>query len=361
MNELTSQSIALLRQMVRIPSTTFEEKAVCDLLQQFLEDKGLKPKRIGDNLICQNASFDSAKPTLVLDAHIDTVPAAQGYTRDPLDPGDAEDIIYGLGSNDDGGSVVAMIAAMRHFYSEQLPVNLVLALSCQEERAGQGGARMLYSSEGPEETKNAAWVIVGEPTGMKAATSERGLLVLDAQAKGVSCHAARKGGVNALYIALDDITKLRAHRFEKVSPLMGEVGLNVTQINAGTAHNVIPDSCTFVVDIRPTDCYSNEEILSELQTLCKSTLVARNLSNRSSATFSGSPLLRTLGALGVETFSSPTTSDWMRTGKDAIKMGPGDSARSHRADEYVTASEIEGAVQGYISFIKSFCDGYTLE
>jgi acetylornithine deacetylase len=194
--------------------------------------------------------------------------------------------------------------------------------------------------------------IVGEPTGMCAATSERGLLVIDGVAEGVSGHAARNEGVNALYIALEDIAAIRNHEFGKISPRMGEVNVNVTQINAGSAHNVVPASCTFVIDIRPTEQYTNEEILNELQGICRSRLVPRNLSNRSSATGEGSLHIKTAEALGIETFSSPTTSDWMRISCDAVKMGPGESSRSHKKNEYITLREIEKAVTTYIRFIE---------
>ena len=227
--------------------------------------------------------------------------------------------------------------------------NLILVLTCEEERSGTGGMTGLC----PELAPKVDFAIVGEPTGMKAATSERGLLVIDATAHGVSGHAARNEGCNALYKALEDIEKLRNHCFSKVSPRMGKVNLNVTQINAGSAHNVIPDRCDFVIDIRPTEQYSNEEILAELQTICSSELKARNLANRSSATFEGSPLQKAAERLGIETFSSPTTSDWMRIGCDAVKMGPGDSARSHRKDEFVLVEEIRNGIETYIEFIKN--------
>ncbi|MBO4264219.1 MAG: M20/M25/M40 family metallo-hydrolase, partial [Bacteroidales bacterium] len=320
MKTLIADSIALLRRMVATPSPSFEEEAVCQLIQEQLEAWGIACTRIGRNIVARNRHYDAALPTLALDAHIDTVPPAESYTRDPYDPGDDPDIVYGLGSNDDGGSVVAMIAAFRHFYAMHLPINLVLTLSCEEERSGPDGAAKLY---GPD--FDAEWVLVGEPTGMRAATSERGLLVIDAEAKGVSGHAARDEGVNALYIALEDIARLRAYRFRKVSPVMGSVRLNVTQIAAGSAHNVIPDNCRFVIDVRPTEQYANEEILEALQAICTSRLHARNLRNRSSATRPNSPLTVTLAKLGIPTFSSPTTSNWMRVGRDAIKMGPGDS------------------------------------
>ncbi len=351
--------IELLGTMVQTPSLSFEEEAVAKVVCKALERFGMEYRLQRGNIVSINRQFDPSKPTLALDAHLDTVPASAGYSRDPFDPGNDDSIIWGLGANDDGGSVVSMIAAFRHFYNMQLPVNLMLVLTREEERSGPDGARWIYSEEGPlknnKELPMPQWVIVGEPTGMRAATSERGLLVLDASAHGVSAHAATGEGLNALYVALEDIGKLRAHKFTRVSPTMGEVRLNVTQIQAGTAHNVIPDLCTFVVDIRPTEMYSCEEILEELQALCHSELHARNLTNRSSATRPDSPLLEAAKATGRETFSSPTTSDWMRIGVDAIKMGPGDSKRSHKADEYLKVSELEEAIEVYIKYINAFC------
>jgi acetylornithine deacetylase len=227
--------------------------------------------------------------------------------------------------------------------------NITLVLTCEEERSGKGGMTGLWGKR----LNRIDYAIVGEPTGMKAATSERGLLVIDATAHGVSGHAARNEGKNALYIALEDIEKLRRHEFSKVSPRMGKVNLNVTQISAGSAHNVIPDRCDFVIDIRPTEQYTNEEILQELQEICQSELKPRNLANRSSATHEGSLLQKTAEKLGIETFSSATTSDWMRITCDAIKMGPGDSSRSHRKDEFVTVEEVKEGIEKYIRFIRS--------
>jgi len=343
--------------MVRIPSLSGQEADVAACIGAFLESAGIPFERFNGNIVAVNRRFDPAKPTLALDAHLDTVPVNNGYTRDPFDSGNDPDIIYGLGSNDDGGSVVSMIAAFRHFFEREMPVNLMLLLVRQEEVSGPDGTRWLFGPEGIFATGRypmPKWVLVGEPTCMRAATSERGLLVLDGEAQGVSGHAARNEGVNALYIALDDINALRAHTFSKHSPLMGDVHLSVTQIEAGKAHNVIPDRCRFVVDIRPTEQYDNQEIVDELQALCRSKLTARNLLNRSSATRPGSPLLRTAEALGIGTFSSPTTSDWMRIPVDAVKMGPGDSSRSHKADEYILTREIAEGIDKYIAFIEEF-------
>lgn len=354
---LTSEAMTLLKEMVAIPSPSFSEEQVCCHICCWMDEKGVSYKRKGNNIICRNTP-NSEKPLLMLCAHIDTVCPSEGYDFDPYCPdyskakeilGLDEEFVAGLGSNDDGGSVVSMISTFRHFLEqgEDAP-NLMLVLTCEEERSGKGGMTSLWK----DLKEDVSYAIVGEPTGMLAATAERGLLVIDAEAEGVSGHAARNEGINALYIALEDIDKIRKHRFAKISPRMGEVNVNVTQINAGSAHNVIPDRCTFVIDIRPTEQYTNEEILNELQGICRSRLIPRNLSNCSSATHEASKLMAVAEQLGIETFSSPTTSDWMRITCDAVKMGPGDSSRSHKKNEYITHCEIEEAVATYIRFIE---------
>lgn len=352
--------------MVAIPSLTSEEEQVRDEICRFLVDNGVQPHCIKNNILALTPLFRKDRPTLMLCAHMDTVPACEGYGFNPFRPSDKEaaevlgleegSFVAGLGSNDDGGSVVTMIAAFLHFFRQELPFNLMLCISAEEERSGADGSRYLwgeYWQNSNTEFPKPDFAIIGEPTSGKAATSERGLLVLDGLAKGVSGHAARNEGVNALYIAMDDIAALRSHRFEKVSPLMGEVKLSVTQIQAGSAHNVIPDSCSFVVDIRPTDCYSNTEILEELQAVCKSTLKARNLTNRSSATQKDGLIMKALEKSGMECFSSPTTSDWIRTRCDAVKMGPGESSRSHRKNEYILLGEMDRALEDYINLINN--------
>ena len=390
-HRLTAEAVDLLKEMVAIPSPSFSEEAVCGHISEWMTARGLAHERIGNNIVAENIT-DPSKPVLMLCAHIDTVSPGEGYEFDTYEPdydvaarvigrmtGHATgsgDIVAGLGSNDDGASVVAMLGAYRRLSRrDHIPPhndmassddgnkkaecpNLLLVLSCEEERSGRSGLTGLWGSricrrgEEVEGCTPVDFAIVGEPTGMRAATSERGLLVIDATAHGVSGHAARNEGENALYIALDDIAKLRAHEFGKVSERMGKVNLNVTQISAGTAHNVIPDRCDFVIDIRPTEQYTNEELMAELQSICRSRLKARNLANRSSATFKDSPLQRAAEALGIETFSSPTTSDWMRINCDAVKMGPGDSSRSHRRNEFVFVREIEEGIEQYINFIE---------
>ena len=345
-SELTRESVNLLKEMIAIPSPSFNEGEVCSHICKWLTSKGVEHERVGNNIIAEHVT-DPTNPTLMLCAHIDTVSPCEGYSFDPYMPENSpEGVIQGLGSNDDGASVVSMIAAYRYYTGK---LNLTLVLTCEEERSGKGGMTGLWGKR----LSQIDYAIVGEPTGMKAATSERGLLVIDATAHGISGHAARNEGKNALYIALEDIERLRKHEFAKVSPKMGKVNLNVTQINAGSAHNVIPDRCDFVIDIRPTEQYSNEEILHELQEICESELKPRNLANRSSATHEDSPLQKTADDMGIETFSSATTSDWMRITCDAIKMGPGDSNRSHRKDEYVTVEELKEGIETYIKFIRS--------
>ncbi len=371
---LTAESVALLREMIAIPSPSFREDAVSSYVSGFLTREGISNFRLKNNIIAIQPSFSPVKKTLMLCAHLDTVSPSEDYTFDPYSPDyirldkrhewleaigvpSSSEIVAGLGSNDDGASVAAMAAAFRHFYGSELPFNLMLVLGAEEERSGRDGMEAVWKAikdntgEIPVPLNVPDWAVVGEPTGMKAAIAERGLLVIDGTAEGAGGHAAREEGVNALYIAIDDIQKLRNFRFDKVSPLMGKVKLTVTQINAGTIHNVVPDRCSFVADIRPTEQYTNSEILAMLQSECRSSLSARNLRNRSSATRKDSPLLECASRLGIGTFVSPTTSDWMRLGCDAIKMGPGDSARSHRKDEYVTIPEIRDGIEKYISFI----------
>lgn len=346
--DYTCEATELLRELVAIPSPSGEEHSRSDFLVTYLAQRGVNVERVGNNLVMRQPHRDPSKPTLMLNSHLDTVRPNAGYTFDPFKPPASDTRINGLGSNDAGASVVAMIQTFLHFYQQELPINLLLALSTEEENSGPNGMRRLWG----ELSHEVDMAIVGEPTGMKAAIAERGLLVIDGEATGVSGHAARNEGVNALYIALDDIATLRGTTFSKVSPTMGEVKLTVTQINAGTQHNVIPDKCRFVVDIRPTEQYSNGEIMELLQPEVQSKLTARSLTNRSSATPEGHSLLQQVKQLGIETCISPTTSDWMRITCPAIKMGPGVSARSHQSDEFVLINELRQGIEGYIQFIE---------
>lgn len=373
---LLDEAVTLLREMVAIPSPSFMEEEVCSHISSRLSSFGIEHIRVKNNLLSVNRNYSPLRKTLMLCAHIDTVVPAADYSFDPYRPEYSEfesgmPAVLGLGSNDDGASAVALISAFRHFYDSPLPANLMLVLSAEEERSGKNGMDAVWSALERGLPYNGTmvripdWAIIGEPTCMRAAIAERGLLVIDGTAHGASGHAANGDGVNALYEALDDIARLRAFRFPKVSPQMGEVRINVTQIQAGYAHNVIPQTCEFVVDVRTTDMYTNSEIMEILQSLCRSELRARNLHNRASCTPENSVLPECAAATGISTFISPTTSDWMRIGCDAVKMGPGDSSRSHKKDEYVTVGEIEEGIRKYIRFIynleKTENNGNTLE
>lgn len=339
----------LLRKLVSLPSFSGEEQRRSDYLVNYFKEHGIETERLGNNLILRQPHANHTKPTLMLNSHLDTVQPASTYSFDPFTPPVSDRHVFGLGSNDAGASVVSMIQTFLHFYEKELPFNLLLALSTEEENSGAGGMRRLWEKLNGE----VDMAIIGEPTGMKAAIAERGLLVIDGEAKGVSGHAARDEGVNALYIALEDIAVLRSIKFPKISPVMGEVKLTVTQIHSGIQHNVIPDRCTFVVDVRPTEQYSNQELMDILQPRVKSTLKARSLTNRSSATPADHPLLHCIERLHMETYVSPTTSDWMRISCPAVKMGPGESARSHQADEFVLIEELEQGIEGYIRLIEN--------
>jgi acetylornithine deacetylase len=342
-----------LRRMVRIKAFSTEEQMRSFFVFDYLTANRAFPERIGLNVTARTGSAANSKPTVVLDAHLDTVLPSDQYTFDPLDPPYDERKIFGLGSNDDGGSVAAMIHTFLYFIENkselsQLAVNLMLSLTVEEEKVGANGIMKVR-----DHMDGVKFAIVGEPTGMKAAIGERGLLVVDALSEGVSGHAAREEGVNALYVAMDDIQKVRSFKFDKVSKNMGDVKMTVTQINAGTQHNVVPDKCSWVIDIRPTDAYTPAEIMGILQGSLKSTLTARSLEHNSSATPEGHPVFGALEKLGIETYVSPTTSDWTRLQMPAIKMGPGESSRSHKADEYVTVSELSSAIDTYIELLKN--------
>ena len=349
MQDYINEAVDLLKKIIAIPSYSGGEGNRADFIYNYLTDKGLAVERVKNNLITGVYPFSDSTPVLMLNTHIDTVLPSSGYTLDPFDPQVRDGRIYGLGSNDAGASVVSMTAALLFFKDNpgELPFNLTLLLSAEEENSGPSGVTLALKS-----INRADSIIVGEPTNMKCASAERGLLVIDGTAEGVSGHAAREEGINSIYIALEDIVKIKNHKFSKISKLMGEVKMTVTQISAGHQHNVIPEICKFVIDIRPTDVYDNNEIVQELKKLVKSKLTPRNLSNRSSSTPEGHPLLKCAQELGVDCYTSPTTSDWMRHSLPAIKMGPGDSSRSHRADEYICLEELKEGINGYINFIK---------
>jgi len=340
--------IELLSQLISIPSLSREEKAAADCLQSWMEKRGLDPHRVGNNLWCCDSAPDG-RPTVLLNAHIDTVRPNAGYTRDPFRPEIEGDVLYGLGSNDDGGSLVALLATYMELRKRPQPCRFIFSATAEEEVTGTGGLEMLFP-----ETGKIDFGVIGEPTGMRLAVAERGLMVLDCEAKGVSGHAARGEGVNAIYKALKDIEWLRSEPFDRVSPHLGPVKMSVTMISAGTQHNVVPDTCGFVVDVRPNGMYTNQEILDYVRANVESTVTPRSLRHGSSSTPEGHPFVKKAEAMGIETFGSPTTSNQTVCHFPTVKIGPGDSARSHTADEYILLSEINEAIGLYVELLDGF-------
>jgi acetylornithine deacetylase len=347
--QLTQESIALLDQLIATPSTSRDEAITADIIEAFLKARVRgKVERIHNNVFVRTPLWDDTRPTLLMNSHHDTVRPSASYTRDPYAPTHEEGRIYGLGSNDAGASVVSLIAAYRYLEMEPLPYNMLLAISAEEEVMGEHGMRALLPT-----LEHIDMALVGEPTGMQAAVGERGLVVMDCTAHGVRGHAARNEGVNALYKAMEDIERIRNYSFERTSPLLGDIKMTVTQISAGTQHNVVPDECKFVIDIRTTDAYTNEETVKIVQDILEADAKERSTRVHASAIYAEHPLVKAATAIGRETFVSPTTSDMaLMHGIPSLKMGVGQSARSHGADEYVMEDEIVEGIKVYIDFLR---------
>lgn len=349
MDELYYDAIDMLKGMIAIPSISREETDVTNYINAQLISFGLNPSRQGNNVWCIAPDFSSDKPTLLLNSHIDTVKPAKGWTYNPFTPIENEQCIYGLGSNDAGASVVSLTAAFRHLANIPRTYNLILLLSCEEEVSGRNGIEAVL----PLLPKiNVA--IVGEPTGMHPAIAEKGLMVLDGMITGVAGHAARNEGINAIYRTMEVIDTLRNLTFEKESDALGPVKITVSQIEAGTQHNVVPDVCKIVVDVRTTDAYNNEETLKLIhkavpQDWC--TLTPRSTRLNPSGISIEHPIVQRLTTLGRTPFGSPTLSDQALMPFPSLKLGPGDSARSHTADEYIQTEEIRTAIQLYITLL----------
>jgi len=344
----TSEVIELLKQLIATPSFSREEDKTADLIASFLQQKNIPVQRQSNNLWVKNARFSETKPTILLNSHHDTVKPVQGWTKDPFQPTLEGNTLYGLGSNDAGASLMALLATFLHFYEqENLPYNLFYAATAEEEISGANGIASVKEQFG-----KIAVGIVGEPTHMHLAVAEKGLLVIDGIAHGKAGHAARNEGENAIYKALQDIQAIQHLQLEKVSELLGPVKMTVTQIEAGTQHNVVPDQCKFVIDVRTNECYSNQDVFDILQQHCQSELQARSFRLNSSGIPLDHPLVQRGLALGRTTFGSPTLSDQALLDFPTLKMGPGDSARSHTPDEYILLSEIEEGVHLYIQLLE---------
>lgn len=340
--------IDLLKRLISVPSFSKEEENAAKIIRDFLTGEGILFKSKLNNTWAYNKYFDTNKTTILLNSHIDTVKPVNGYTLNPFTPIEDGDRLFGLGSNDAGGSLVSLLAAFIHFYHRRdLPHNFIFAATAEEEISGQNGIALVLPDISPIE-----FALIGEPTNMEFAIAEKGLLVLDCYAYGKSGHAARNEGENALYKALNDIEKLKKFRFEKVSDILGEVKITVTQIDAGTQHNVIPDVCHFVADIRTNEHYSNEEAYQIINNLIESEVKPRSFKLNSSGLNETHPFAKLIKSMGIKTYGSPTISDQARINVPSGKMGPGDSARSHTADEYIYISEIIAGIEQYIKILE---------
>lgn len=338
---MQDEAIKLLEQLIAIPSISREEEKVATLLFDYMQDKDLCPQRVGNNIFCSTVISDSM-PTILLNAHIDTVKPCQGWTYNPYNPEIIDGKLYGLGSNDCGGGLVALLYTFIALRDKEIPYNLVFAASCEEEVSGKNGFESLL----PHLPKIDV-AIVGEPTSMQPAICEKGLMVVDVTTHGKAGHAARTEGVNALYIALDDISWIRNYHFPKQSSLLGETRMNVTILNCGTQHNCIPDTCTYTIDVRTTECYSNQEVLTFLQSKLQGDVKARSTRLNSSFISDTHPLIQRCIEQGLQPFGSPTLSDQALMPFPSFKLGPGDSSRSHTANEYIEIKEIERAIALY--------------
>jgi len=349
--ELTNDAIVLLQQLIAISSLSRDEKNAADFLERFLEMNGYIASRKNNNVWLLSPGFDSTRPTILLNSHLDTVKPVQGWTRDPFLPSIESGKLFGLGSNDAGGSVVSLLYAFFYLTQQQQSYNLIFAASSEEEISGENGIVSLLKELPPVD-----FAIVGEPTEMNLAIAEKGLMVLDCTVYGKAGHAARSEGDNAIYKALSIIDWFRNYEFDKKSDLLGPVKMTVTQINAGTQHNVIPDKCTFVVDVRSNEMYSNQEILDVITGKVPCDVHARSTRLSSTATPLDHPVLKRGLDINRIAFGSPTLSDQALMPFPSLKMGPGNTSRSHVADEYILLSEIEEAIDIYIQLL----DGLTL-
>ena len=343
-----SELVQLLKEMVAIPSVSREEQALADHLQARLEAAGLSVCRKGANLWIEEDGRGDGRPVLLLNGHIDTVRPAAGYSRDPYIPYEENGRIYGLGTNDDAASVLALLEAYLRLLPKKRGYRMVWSATAEEEVSGSGGLELILPELG-----DIALAVVGEPTGMRMAVAEKGLMVLDCTAYGRSGHAARDEGENALYKALPDIEWFRNHRFERVSDYLGEVKMSVTMISCGTQHNVVPDKCSFVVDLRPNGLYTNAELLEPIRSEVSCELKPRSLRHNSSHISPDHPVVQRALELGLELFGSPTTSNQTLLSCPSVKIGPGDSARSHCSDEYICIDEISQAVDIYVNLLDS--------
>lgn len=349
LHTLQQSAIELLKQLISTPSFSKEEDKTADILKTFLEKHGVPAKTVKHNVYARNAHFDDSKPTILLNSHHDTVKPNKNYTLDPFTPVEKDGKLFGLGSNDAGGPLVALIVTFLYFNQQPgLKYNVVLAASAEEEISGKDGIELVLPHLG-----NIDCAIVGEPTQMQMAVAERGLMVLDCTAQGKAGHAARNEGENSIYKALKDIEWFQRYQFPKVSDLLGPVKMSVTVIETDNkAHNVVPAQCKFVVDTRVNELYTFEDILETIHKHVQCDVVPRSTRLRSTSIAIDHPLIQSGVALGRTYYGSPTTSDKALMPFQALKMGPGDSARSHTADEYIYINEVVEGIELYVQLLE---------
>ena len=341
------EAIILLKDLIRTPSLSGQEENTATVIRDFLQGYGIEVHQRSNNIWCRNALFDKNKPTILLNSHHDTVPPGSDYTRSPYTPHEEDGRLYGLGSNDAGGPLVSLIALFLQFHDCDLPFNLLLGATAEEENSGKNGIALLLPELGTID-----FGIVGEPTKMELAIAEKGLLVLDCTAHGVQGHAARNEGKNAVYSAMTDIEWFRTHRFERESTLLGPVKMTTTMIEAGSRHNVVPETCHFTVDVRTTDAYTHQEIVEIIRSQVHSVVTPRSLRLNPSGIDPEHPIITVAKHLNIPTYGSPTLSDQALMPFPTVKIGPGDSARSHTADEYIELCEIREGIVRYKEIIE---------
>lgn len=350
--EYTSDAIALLKKLIATPSVSRNEKDAADVMEEQMRAYGFAPYREANNLWILDPHYDEQQPTILLNAHIDTVKPVATWQRDPFTPTMEGETLYGLGSNDCGGGLCSLLQVFRFLTEKPQAYNLIYLASAEEEVSGKDGI-----SRALPLLPKIDVAIVGEPTGMQPAVAEKGLMVLDVIAHGKSGHAARNEGVNAIYEALNDMRWLRDYRFEKVSDFLGPTKMTLTVVNAGTQHNVIPDKCTMLVDIRTNEFYDNEEVYHFICQHLKSECKAHSFRLKSSHIDIHHPLIQKCIAMGMIPFGSPTLSDQALMSFPSFKLGPGESARSHSADEYIKVSEVADAIGKYIELLDGMSIG----
>ena len=354
-DELYTDAVGLLKELIATPSFSKEEDRTADLLEQFFVSKNIQSNRLLNNVWAVNKYFDECKPTILLNSHHDTVKPNSQYTKNPFEAIIEDGKLYGLGSNDAGGCLVSLIATFIYFYDKkELNYNIVLAATAEEEISGVNGIEnLLASSVFGSQFRGAGGVIVGEPTLTNLAIAEKGLLVLDCVSTGKAGHAAREEGENAIYKSMQDINWFQSYQFPKISETLGPVKMSVTAIaTENKAHNMVPAVCSFVVDIRVTDAYSHEEILATIKQHVAAEIKPRSMRLRSSKIEMDHPLVQAGIKLGKQTYGSPTTSDAALIPMPVLKCGPGNSARSHSADEFIFLDEIKDGINTYIKILE---------